>query len=90
MRRIKNLVLTLGEEFVSSEKKIWKKPEIKAFTDAEEAIAYYARHGCSEHVVTIKRLRGEAEQERLDAEHEIEAAPDTRFRKAGRRWIGPS
>ena len=68
-----------GEGFVSSDdKKLWEKPDLQSFANADEAIAYYSARGMHEHVAAVKRMVAEAERRRVHAE-------ERRFRAAGRR-----
>lgn len=58
----------------SDDKKIWQKPELTAFNDAEEAIAYYTERGMHEHAAAIKRLAADAKQIRQEEERRLSAA----------------
>jgi hypothetical protein len=60
-----------GEGFVSSNDKIWKKPEITSFADVEDAIAYYSERGSPKHVEAVKRLFAEAERHRQEARDNV-------------------
>ena len=51
-----------------NDKKVWEKPEVKAFANADEAIAYYSERGRHEHVAAIKRLAAESERKPEEAE----------------------
>lgn len=42
-------------------KKMWEKPALKAFANAEEAVAYYSEKHMLDHVAAIKRMSDGAE-----------------------------
>lgn len=51
---------------MSNDKKIWKKPEIREFASADEAIAYYSESGMLDHVEAVKKLKAEAAEREQD------------------------
>jgi hypothetical protein len=57
-------------------KRIWKKPDLRAFDNAKGAIAYYSARGKHEHAAAVERMVADIERDGGEADdHPLSGTP---------------